>query len=79
VRVRQSEEFGGVYHFLGVQLTAYGLEIIKKDTEDAEIGSSIEKKVADSAGADLGQSTYTKFGGFVGSTLGGFVKSIGSG
>lgn len=79
IRVSDFQEYDGGYHFLGVQLTSAGIALIKTDTEDPELGESIEKRVTESGGADLGSSVYTKIGEFVGGALGGLTKSISGG
>jgi hypothetical protein len=77
IRVQNISEYDGGYDFIGIQLTSKGVAVIKSETNDAEIGGNIEKRVTESKGADLGASIYTKIGEFVGSAIGGFTKSIG--
>jgi hypothetical protein len=79
IRVSKIHEYKGGYDFMGVQLASTGINLIKRNPNDIEIGASIEKRVTESAGADLGSSMYTKIGEFVGSALGGFTKSISGG
>ena len=80
IRVARHTPFlNGDYHFSGIQLTSAGIALIKADTKDEQIGGSIEKRVTDSSGGDLGTSVYTKIGEFVGSALGGLTKSLAGG
>jgi hypothetical protein len=79
IRVSQFQEYDGGYYFNGVQLTSTGIALIRTDPHDDELGGSIEKRVTESKGGDLGSSIYTKIGEFVGSALGGLTKSLGSG
>jgi hypothetical protein len=79
IRVAKAQEFEGGYYFNSVQLTSAGIALIKSDPNDSDIGASIEKRVTDSKGTDLGSPIYTKIGEFVGSALGGFTKSISGG
>jgi hypothetical protein len=76
IHVQTIHEHDGGYDFNGVQLSSLGIEIIKRDPKDTEIGTSIEKRVEESGGKDLGAPTYTKIGSFVGGALGGFTKAI---
>ena len=79
IRVEKIHEYDGGYDFVGIQLTAAGITLIRQDTEDPEIGGSIETRVNESGGDDLGSSIYTKIGEFVGGAMGGLSKSLGSG
>lgn len=63
--------------FGNVQLASKGIAVIKANTNDADIGPSIEKKVTDAKGGDLGSDRYGKIGSFVGGMLGGFTQSFG--
>jgi hypothetical protein len=76
IRVAKISEYDGGYDFMGVQLTSQGIALIKQNPNDAEIGASVEKRVTEGGGADLGSTVYTKIGEFVGSALGGFTKSM---
>lgn len=79
VRVATIHEYDGGYDFIGIQLTSAGIALIRSDPEDAEIGVSIERRVTESRGADLGSPVYTRIGEFVGGAIGGFTKSISGG
>lgn len=76
IHVRKIEEYDSGYDFYGVQLSSIGIDMIRRNPNDVEIGPSIQKKVEESGGKDLGASTYTKIGSFVGGALGGFTKTI---
>ena len=80
IRASTVSEYEGGYNFMGVQLTAKGIAVIKAKPDDAELGESIEKKVteSESESADLDASLYTKIGSFVGGFAGGFTKTVGS-
>lgn len=79
IRSHSAEEYQGGYSFMGVQLTSAGIALIRSDTKDPDIGGTIQERIANSDGRDLGASVYTKIGEFTGSFLGGFTKSIASG
>jgi hypothetical protein len=79
IRVRKlSENVGGAYTFLGVQLTAKGIALISAP-HDKELGGSIERKVTEAEGKKLDSSIYAKIGEIAGGFAGGFTKSISSG
>lgn len=79
IRAHSVQEYDGGYSFNGVQLTSAGIAMIKRKTDDAEIGPSIEARVKKQDKEPLDVSAYTKMGEFVGSALGGLTKSLGGG
>jgi hypothetical protein len=78
IRVSSLNEYEGGFSLLGVQLTSKGIAIIQTETKDAELGDTIERKVAEHDG-EFDSSIYAKIGELVGSLAGSFTKSISSG
>jgi hypothetical protein len=79
IRVRKlSENLGGGYMFVGVQLTSKGIALVSAPHE-AELGGSIENQITKSEGKPLDTSIYTKIGELAGGFAGGFTKSVSSG
>lgn len=79
IRVRRIESYDGGYSFMGIQLTSTGIEIIRVDPNDSDIGASILSRVEEANSEPMDTSIYTKIGEFVGGALGGFSKSLGAG
>ena len=78
VRVASCEEYEGGFFFGGVQLTSKGIHILRAQTDDPELGNSIEELVSRNRPSDIDTGIYAKIGDFVGGALGGFTKSLGS-
>lgn len=77
IRAAKVTEYDGGYTFHRVQLTAKGLLMVRKPSDEAG-GESVQQKI-ESQGGNADASFYSKIGELIGSIAGSFGKSIASG